>query len=207
MGVRLTRVRHQIRAIDDCHQHISKLAPTIRSATGRVAVSYARPMHLVFHDTTCASVTRCGTRSACSSDRGPILRDECFGIVQFIEPTSDVSVALPIANETFRLRPLRFSQEHFHTFLVKEKRFRTPKRLPSIDLSEWVERVETRSFHRRDKPFCEGSSPNALLPISITKRRRDFGRRRSCDFATATRRPTSVHPNLNFRSFGVWISA
>lgn len=123
-----------MRAIDDCHQHNSKLAPTLRPVTELVEVSLANLVHFVFsrHELR----FRDSTRSSFGMFFRPRthFRDERFGFVSFVEPTSDVSVASPS-----KMTPFGFAlcftvwpEDVSTTLLVKEGDFRAPKRLPSI---------------------------------------------------------------------------
>lgn len=89
-----------MRAIDDCHQHNSKLAPTLRSVTRfsfpcGCEVSLTNLVHSVFsrHEYALRYLDAFFVRHVLPTENR-FFRDECFGFVHFVEPTSDVPVAL-----------------------------------------------------------------------------------------------------------------
>jgi hypothetical protein len=71
--------------------HVTKLAPTLRSATGLIEVSLASSVRFVFsrHDTRFRDPTRFPF-GMFFRPRIDSFRDERFGFVHFVEPTSDV---------------------------------------------------------------------------------------------------------------------
>jgi hypothetical protein len=79
-----------MRAIDDCHQPLTKLAPTIRSVTVLIEVSLASSVHFVFsrHDMRFRDPTRFSF-GMFFRPRIDFFRDERFRFVHFVEHTSD----------------------------------------------------------------------------------------------------------------------
>lgn len=191
-----------MRATDDCHHHDSKLAPTLRSVIGFVEVSLASSdvarasrHEMRFRDSTRFSfgmffrprIVTSATNALASSNSSSLR-------LTFPSPSR---IPMPPFGFTFA----REDQEHFTRPFVKMDDFHAPKRLRSIDLSRNLRRTEALPTTTEVTPF-PGSPPNAPSAVLARTNGRGFGRRRSCDFATAIRRPTSVHSKETF-SF-VW---
>lgn len=201
-----------MRAIDDCHQPLTKLAPTIRSVTVLIEVSLASSVRFVFsrHDTRFGDPTRFSFGMFFRPRIDFFSATNAFDSSISSSTRLTLSVAFSLRDASFRIHPCSLRPRTFLPLSRERERLSRPK-TPSIDRAESVVRNGvTHPTADRDEFLVEGnSSPNAFLFFPVKGRAGAF----SADDDLAILPPRSafrrwfIQTANGSRSFGAFYGA